>query len=110
VAKLERNRGGCDYKAVAKKNQYKYYFSMVKTIKIGKIHYLPSIVIKSVFLYFHEATNHGLIRDFHHFFFLHIANKTITHKLITDAVAQICFHNLHARENPLNCSSSNWQY
>ena len=71
---------------------------------------LPLIVIKSAFLHFHEATNHGLIRDFHDFFFLHIANKAIAHRLISDAVAQICFHNLHARENPLNCSSSNWQY
>ena len=63
---------------------------------------LSSIVIKSAFLHFHDAMNHGLIRDFHHFFFLHVANKTIAHKLITDAVAQIRFHNLHVRENPLS--------
>ena len=63
---------------------------------------LSSIVIKSVFLHFHDAMNHGLIRDFHHFFFLHVANKTNAHKSIADAVAWILFHNLHARENPLN--------
>ena len=87
VAKLERNRGGCDYKEVTKNSNINT-ISMVKTIKIGKKYImLPLIVIKSAFLHFHEATNHGLIRDFHHFFFLHIANKTIAHKLITDAVA-----------------------
>ena len=62
---------------------------------------LPLIVMESAFLYFLEVMNHGLIRDFHHFFFLHGANKAIAHKLITDAVTQIRFHNLHARENPL---------
>jgi hypothetical protein len=40
VAKLERNRGGCDYKRVTKENGNINTTSMVKTIKIGKIHYM----------------------------------------------------------------------
>jgi hypothetical protein len=64
-------------------------------------------ILKSTSLHFHEATNHGVIRDFHHLFFLHIANKAIIHKFITNAIAQICLHNLRAKENPLSYSSSN---
>ena len=48
---------------------------------------LSSIVIKSAFLHFHDVMNHGLIRDFHYFFFLHIANKTNAHKSIADVIA-----------------------